>query len=228
MGLNTVMFHPLRAYRRQLAPNGEIILVCVCRLGLEKGFDFLARVAVQLVAAALPFKLLIVGGNSEPQSRRGGRPGAAVRAREGPRCLHWILDRANRWRGRGSVSALFHYRNLRARRAGGHGQRGAGDRPRSRRSIGHLKTGYLEDRPAHPAGVERPGPARAALHRRPPTCRRDHRRVAGQLADALSGGDSHGIYYIEYYSRHRLAADLVLRSRTMGEQSSCDCTRPWG
>jgi glycosyltransferase involved in cell wall biosynthesis len=68
-GVDTVMFHPLRrddAYRRQLAPNGEIILVCVCRLGLEKGFDFLARVAIQLVAAALPFKLLIVGGNRNP------------------------------------------------------------------------------------------------------------------------------------------------------------------
>ncbi|KAN0072341.1 hypothetical protein V8E54_009270 [Elaphomyces granulatus] len=48
-----------RCYRRQLAPNGEIILVCVCRLGLEKGSDFLARVAVQLVAVALSFKLLI-------------------------------------------------------------------------------------------------------------------------------------------------------------------------
>jgi hypothetical protein len=72
-GVNTVMFHPIRqddAYRRQLAPNGEIVLVCVCCLGLEKGFDFLApRVAVQLVAAALPFKLLIVGGTAIPPWR---------------------------------------------------------------------------------------------------------------------------------------------------------------
>jgi len=68
-GVDTVMFHPIRrddAYRRQLAPNGEIILICVCRLGLEKGFDFLAQVAVRLVATALPFKLLIVGGNRNP------------------------------------------------------------------------------------------------------------------------------------------------------------------
>ncbi|OJJ45828.1 hypothetical protein ASPZODRAFT_133689 [Penicilliopsis zonata CBS 506.65] len=68
-GVDTQLFHPSRrdeAYRRQIAPNGEIILVCVCRIAPEKGFEFLAQVAARLVQVSLPFKMLIVGGNRNP------------------------------------------------------------------------------------------------------------------------------------------------------------------
>jgi glycosyltransferase involved in cell wall biosynthesis len=68
-GVDTSMFAPSRRddnYHKELAPNGETILVCVCRLAPEKGFDFLARVAARLVEESLPFKLLIVGGNRNP------------------------------------------------------------------------------------------------------------------------------------------------------------------
>ncbi|OXV11949.1 hypothetical protein Egran_00290, partial [Elaphomyces granulatus] len=199
-GVDTIMFHPFRrddAYRRQLAPNGETILVCVCRLGLEKGFDFLARVAVQLVAAALPFKLLIVGGNRNPAAEDN---------------LRWLFEPVEdrvvftgfltgeplaRAYAVGSVSALFHHRNLRARRAGGHGQRGAGDRPRSRWSIGHC----VPRKDGLSGGVNRFASAscrcratRTYAHGSPPppanfaedtTWEKISRRDAGQLADAL-------------------------------------------
>jgi glycosyltransferase involved in cell wall biosynthesis len=65
-GVNTDLFNPSardESYRKELAPNGEIILVCVARLGAEKGFDFLAQVALKLAAKGFLFKLLIVGGN---------------------------------------------------------------------------------------------------------------------------------------------------------------------
>ncbi|CAK7566108.1 MAG: hypothetical protein SEPTF4163_004042 [Sporothrix epigloea] len=65
-GVNTEMFNPSRrneALRQKLAPNGEIILVCVARIAGEKGFDFLAAVATELDRRGLPFKLYIVGGN---------------------------------------------------------------------------------------------------------------------------------------------------------------------
>ncbi|KAJ9604671.1 hypothetical protein H2200_010785 [Cladophialophora chaetospira] len=65
-GVDTTLFDPLcrdEAYRKQLAPQGETILVCVCRLAPEKGFDFLAKVALRLAQEGFPFKLLIVGGN---------------------------------------------------------------------------------------------------------------------------------------------------------------------
>ncbi len=65
-GVDTSLFNPIhrdKAYREELAPNGEVILVCVCRLAPEKGFDFLAKVAIELVKRFLRFKLLIVGGN---------------------------------------------------------------------------------------------------------------------------------------------------------------------
>lgn len=68
-GVDTVLFNPSRRdeeYRKKLAPNGETILVCVCRIAPEKGFDFLAQVAEKLAADGLPFKLLIVGGNRNP------------------------------------------------------------------------------------------------------------------------------------------------------------------
>lgn len=65
-GVNTDMFRPSRrsdTLRRELAPNGEIILVTVSRIAGEKGFDFLAKVATELDARGLAFKLVIVGGN---------------------------------------------------------------------------------------------------------------------------------------------------------------------
>jgi glycosyltransferase involved in cell wall biosynthesis len=68
-GVNTILFNPSArdsAYRKQLAPNGELILVSVSRLAPEKGFEFLSEVAHRLVAAKFPFHLLIVGGNRNP------------------------------------------------------------------------------------------------------------------------------------------------------------------
>jgi glycosyltransferase involved in cell wall biosynthesis len=68
-GVDTSLFNPTRRdddYRKKIAPNGEIILVCVCRLAPEKGFEFLADATVKLAEEKLPFKLLIVGGNRNP------------------------------------------------------------------------------------------------------------------------------------------------------------------
>lgn len=65
-GVNTDMFKPSRrsaALRQQIAPNGEIIFVTVSRVAGEKGFDFLAKVARELDARGLAFKMVIVGGN---------------------------------------------------------------------------------------------------------------------------------------------------------------------
>ncbi|MBN9389417.1 MAG: glycosyltransferase family 1 protein [Chloroflexi bacterium] len=68
-GVNTTLFNPSNrdeAWRQELAPNGEIILGCVSRISLEKGFDFLAQVALKLAADNFPFKMLITGGNRNP------------------------------------------------------------------------------------------------------------------------------------------------------------------
>ena len=68
-GVDTELFNPrhrYEAYRNELAPNGEIVLTCICRLAPEKGFKFLAQVAEKLAEAGLPFKLHIVGGNRNP------------------------------------------------------------------------------------------------------------------------------------------------------------------
>lgn len=68
-GVDTAMFNPTRrddAYRREIAPNGEIILCCISRIAPEKGFEFLAQAAERLAANGLDFKLLIVGGNKNP------------------------------------------------------------------------------------------------------------------------------------------------------------------
>jgi glycosyltransferase involved in cell wall biosynthesis len=65
-GVNTDLFNPSRrsdALRGQMAPGGETIFVCVARLAGEKGFEFLARVATELDARGLRFRLLVVGGN---------------------------------------------------------------------------------------------------------------------------------------------------------------------
>ncbi|KAJ5642484.1 hypothetical protein N7490_006484 [Penicillium lividum] len=68
-GVDTTLFTPGQrdeVYRKEIAPNGEIILICVCRIAPEKGFEFLAQVASRLAADKIPFKLLIVGGNRNP------------------------------------------------------------------------------------------------------------------------------------------------------------------
>lgn len=65
-GVNTELFHPNRrseSQRNTLAPNGEIILICVARLAGEKGLEFLAHAARELDRRGLHFKLHIVGGN---------------------------------------------------------------------------------------------------------------------------------------------------------------------
>lgn len=75
-GVNTTLFNPAQrdqAWRQELAPNGEIILGCVARLSLEKGFDFLAQVAHKLAADGFAFKLLITGGNRNPMVERSIR-----------------------------------------------------------------------------------------------------------------------------------------------------------
>ena len=68
-GVDTEMFTPRRrdeSYRRQLAPNGEIILLCVGRLAPEKGFGYLAQVAQRLAQLNVPFRMVITGGNRNP------------------------------------------------------------------------------------------------------------------------------------------------------------------
>ncbi|KAH8809139.1 family 4 glycosyltransferase [Xylogone sp. PMI_703] len=69
-GVNGELFHPSKRseeMRKRLAPNNEIILLTVCRIAPEKGFEFLADVAKKLDALDFPFKLVIVGGNRNPQ-----------------------------------------------------------------------------------------------------------------------------------------------------------------
>lgn len=69
-GVNGNLFNPSKRseeFRKRLAPNGEIILVCVSRLAPEKGFEFLAGAAKRLDELGITFKLLIVGGNQNPQ-----------------------------------------------------------------------------------------------------------------------------------------------------------------
>ncbi|KAJ5948386.1 hypothetical protein N7466_001401 [Penicillium verhagenii] len=68
-GVDTALFTPDQrdeSYRQEIAPDGEIILICVCRIAPEKGFEFLAQVARRLAVEKVPFKLLIVGGNRNP------------------------------------------------------------------------------------------------------------------------------------------------------------------
>jgi glycosyltransferase involved in cell wall biosynthesis len=65
-GVDTHVFNPSyrdEEWRKELAPNGEIILVVVGRLAPEKGFPFLAEVANALAMGGLHFKLVVVGGN---------------------------------------------------------------------------------------------------------------------------------------------------------------------
>ena len=65
-GVNTEGFNPANrseALREEWAPNGELILFTCSRLAGEKGFGFLAQVALELDNRGLKFKLVIVGGN---------------------------------------------------------------------------------------------------------------------------------------------------------------------
>ncbi|RAL05532.1 glycosyltransferase family 4 protein [Aspergillus ibericus CBS 121593] len=78
-GVDTTLFHPSHrapSLRQSLAPNGETILLTVCRLAPEKGFEFLAATITALLTTTTtttttnskppPFKLIIVGGNPNP------------------------------------------------------------------------------------------------------------------------------------------------------------------
>ncbi|KAK0390101.1 hypothetical protein NLU13_3674 [Sarocladium strictum] len=72
-GVNTELFNPRQRseeLRREIAPNGETIFVTVSRIAGEKGFDFLAQAAKEMDARGLPFKLLIVGGNRNPDMEK--------------------------------------------------------------------------------------------------------------------------------------------------------------
>lgn len=69
-GVDAELFHPAKrndALRARLAPNGQIILICVARLAAEKSFDFLAQAARELDARGLDFVLHIVGGNRQAE-----------------------------------------------------------------------------------------------------------------------------------------------------------------
>ncbi|KAK4098413.1 glycosyltransferase family 4 protein [Parathielavia hyrcaniae] len=65
-GVDTALFHPSRrrdGLRAQIAPGGEVVLICVSRLAGEKGFGFLAGVVRELDRRGLKFVLYVVGGN---------------------------------------------------------------------------------------------------------------------------------------------------------------------
>lgn len=69
-GVDATMFQPSKRndrLRAELAPEGEIILICVARLAAEKSFDFLAVAARELDERGLRFKLYIVGGNRQTE-----------------------------------------------------------------------------------------------------------------------------------------------------------------
>jgi glycosyltransferase involved in cell wall biosynthesis len=78
-GVDGILFDPRKrnaAIRAEVAPNGEILLLCVSRLSLEKGFDFLAaayEAAIRLARARAlcpRFRLVITGGNANPTIER--------------------------------------------------------------------------------------------------------------------------------------------------------------
>ncbi|KAK1590348.1 glycosyl transferase group 1 [Colletotrichum navitas] len=72
-GVKTEIFRPdMRsdALRKEIAPDGEVILICVSRVAGEKGFDFLAKAAKELDARGLRFKIYVVGGNRNADVER--------------------------------------------------------------------------------------------------------------------------------------------------------------
>lgn len=78
-GVDCRLFDPRKrsaALRQSLAPRGEVLLLCVSRLSLEKGFDFLAE-AYAAMLARLPTRdggpaarLVITGDNANPAIAR--------------------------------------------------------------------------------------------------------------------------------------------------------------
>lgn len=69
-GVDAQLFDPAKRdeeLRARLAPDGQIILICVARLAAEKSFDFLAHAARELDARGLDFVLYIVGGNRQAE-----------------------------------------------------------------------------------------------------------------------------------------------------------------
>ncbi|TQV94135.1 hypothetical protein V2A60_002804 [Cordyceps javanica] len=73
-GVNADLFHPARRSARLRAEllgprDGDdkvVVFLTVCRIAGEKGFDFLARAAREMDARGLPYKMVIVGGNRNP------------------------------------------------------------------------------------------------------------------------------------------------------------------
>ncbi|TID23100.1 Serine/threonine-protein kinase [Venturia nashicola] len=68
-GVDTELFSPAyrdESFRAKMAPNGQVILLCVGRLAPEKGFKYLATIAIRLAQLYIPYKLVIVGGNRNP------------------------------------------------------------------------------------------------------------------------------------------------------------------
>ncbi|GAB7340131.1 hypothetical protein MBLNU457_6616t1 [Dothideomycetes sp. NU457] len=68
-GVDTELFAPSKRsnkWRQEIAPNGELILMSVGRVALEKGFPFLSQVVQKLVDSGLDFKMVVVGGNKSP------------------------------------------------------------------------------------------------------------------------------------------------------------------
>lgn len=72
-GVDSHFFNPTKRsqhLRNQLTPHAEVLLLCVSRLSLEKGFDFLAEAYAEATQRAVrrgmhqKFRLVITGGNS--------------------------------------------------------------------------------------------------------------------------------------------------------------------
>lgn len=72
-GVDGVFFNNQKrseAIRSELAPNGELLLLCVSRVSYEKGFDFLAEAYAAITKKAAErqltqkFRLVITGGNA--------------------------------------------------------------------------------------------------------------------------------------------------------------------
>lgn len=87
-GVDCQLFDPRKrsaALRRSLAPHGEVLLLCVSRLSLEKGFDLLADTYAAILAR-LPHRdggpaarLIITGDNANPAIARTIRAYFAAR-----------------------------------------------------------------------------------------------------------------------------------------------------
>jgi glycosyltransferase involved in cell wall biosynthesis len=68
-GVDTDLFSPSfrdDSFRARISPNREIVLLCVGRLAPEKGFGYLATIALRLAQLQISYRLVIVGGNRNP------------------------------------------------------------------------------------------------------------------------------------------------------------------